>query len=102
MKNLTLIVHADIEQALADTLRGLPQVRGFTIAQVEGHGAQSEHDTALAARDQVVGYTPHIRVDIVLDDKDLEDVLEALRQSQCGIAGRGSYWITKVERLGQL
>ena len=102
MKNLTLIVPDDIKQALSDTLRGLRQVQGFTFAHVEGHGAHAGADTRLSARDRVVGYVPHVRVDIVLDDKDLEDVLEALRQSQVGLAGRGSYWITKVERLGQL
>ena len=81
MKNLTLMVHADIEQALADMLRGLPQVRGFTIVQVEGHGTQSDHDTVLAARDRVVGYTPHIRVDIVLANEAVEGVVNALRAS---------------------
>lgn len=102
MKNLTLIVHADIEQALADTLRSLPQVRGFTIAQVEGHGARSDHDTVLAARDRVVGYTPHIRVDIVLANEVVEEVLNALRTSDCGVVGQGVYWITGVDAFGGL
>jgi len=102
MKNLTLILHTDVKQTLADTLRGLKYVQGFTFTPVEGHGAHTGEDALLSARDRVVGYVPHVRVDIVLDDKDLEDVLEALRHSQVGLAGRGSYWITKVERLGQL
>ena len=102
MKNLTLIVHANIEQALADMLRGLPQVRGFTIAQVEGHGAQSDHDTVRAARDRVVGYTPHIRVDIVLANEAVEGVVNALRASDCGVVGRGVYWITGVDEFGRL
>src|SRR5581483_10766482 len=51
MKNLTLIVHADTEQALADVLRGLPQVSGFTFTNVEDHGPQDERSTELSARD---------------------------------------------------
>lgn len=102
MKNLTLIMPADVEQALADMLRGLKQVQGFTFAPVEGHGAHADESAHLSARDRVVGYVPYVRVDIVLDDKDLDEVLEALRHSQVGLAGRGRYWITKVERLGQL
>ena len=66
MKKLTLIVHADVEQALADMLRGLKQVSGFTFTRVEGHGAQDERDALLSARDRVVGYTPHVRVEILL------------------------------------
>ncbi len=102
MKNLTLVVHADIEQGLADFLRGLGPVRGFTFTHVEGHGPQDERDPALSARDRVVGYTPHVRVDIVVEDENVDAVLDALRQSRSGVAGRGHYWITRVEREGRL
>lgn len=102
MKNLTLIVRADIRQGLADVLRGLAEVEGFTFTTVEGHGPQDERDPALSARDRVVGYTPHVRVDIVLGDKDVDKVLQALRESNCGVTGRGLYWITTVERHDRL
>lgn len=102
MQNLTLIVHADIEQALADALRALPAVPGFTCTRVEGHGPQAEGDPSLSARDRVVGYAPRVRVDIVLEDGAVEKVLDALRKSHSGVAGRGSYWVTNVERQGQL
>ena len=102
MKMLTLIVYADVKQVLADTLRGLKQVQGFTFTHVEGHGAQDSGDPSLSARDHVVGYVPHVRVDIVLEDKDVAVVLDALRNSQCGLSGRGRYWITAVEGQGLL
>jgi len=102
MKSLTLIVHADIEQALADTLRSLKQVSGFTFIHVEGHGPQDEYDPTLSARDRVVGYTPHVRVDIVLKEEDVDDVLQALRTADCGLAGRGIYWITPVNKFDKL
>ena len=102
MKILTLIVHADTEQALADMLRGLKQVTGFTFTHVEGHGAQDERDPSLSARDRVVGYTPHTRVDILLKGEDVDDVLQALRATGGGLAGRGAYWITSVESQGRL
>jgi nitrogen regulatory protein P-II 1 len=102
MKNLMLIVHADLEQMLADTLRGLEQVTGFTFTHVEGHGTQDEHDAALSARDRVVGYVPHVRVDILLKDEDVDDVLRALRTADCGLTGRCIYRVTAVERHGAL
>lgn len=101
MKNLSLIVHADIEQTLADILRGLDQVSGFTFTHVEGHGAQDSQDASLSARDLVVGYTPHVRVDILLNDTDVAGVLTALRKSSGGI-GRGVYWVTEVVQQGRL
>ncbi len=101
MKNLTLIVHADIEQTLADLLRSLPQVSQFTFTHIEGHGAQDERDPSLSARDRVVGYTPQIRVDVVIGDADASAVLDAIRRNG-GVAGRGRYWVTPVEAYGQL
>ncbi|KAF0205933.1 MAG: hypothetical protein FD173_622 [Gallionellaceae bacterium] len=102
MKNLTLIVHADIQRALADTLRSLEQVAGFTFIQVEGHSLQDESDTTLSARDRVIGYTPHVRVDILLEDEDVDDVLQALRAADCGLLGYGIFQVTAVEKQGAL
>ncbi len=102
MKILTLIVHANTQQELADQLRTLNQVSGFTFSHVEGHGAQVESDPFLSARDKVVGYTPRVRVDILLDDADVSVVLGALRQAENGVTGQGVYWTTHVEEGGHL
>ncbi|MBI5137514.1 MAG: DUF3240 family protein [Nitrospirae bacterium] len=102
MKNLVMVVHASVQQELADTLRGLAQVRGFTFSHVEGHSAQSGRDPFLSARDRVVGYVPRIRVDILLEDADLDPVLAMLCGGETGVAGQGVYWVTAVERHGRL
>ncbi len=102
MKNLTLIVHADVQQALADALRSIKQASGFTFTPVEGHGAQDGSDPTLSATDRVVGYTPQVRVDILLEDGDVEAVLQKLRTADCGLAGRGIYWVTPLEHRGRL
>ncbi len=102
MNNLTLIVPADIRQALADALRALPQVSGFTFTHVEGHGAGNTVDPSLSARDRVIGYVPHTRVDIVIEDENVETVLNTLRASHCGVAGRCMYWVTSVTQFGQM
>ncbi len=102
MKNLTLIVHADIQQNLADLLRSQSAVTGFTFTHVEGHGTQDEFDPALSVRDRVVGYTPHMRVDLLLKDEDVDKVLQALRVGGCGPAGCGVFWITPLEQHGRL
>lgn len=102
MKHLTLIIHANVQQNMADQLRALDQVPGFTFSNVEGHGVQSESDPFLSARDKVVGYTPRVRVDILLEDSDVDTVLDTLRDSNTGAKGHGIFWITEVDQSGRL
>lgn len=102
MKLLTLVVHAEIQETLADFLRGLKPVSGFTFSATEGHGKQVSQDTLLSLRDQVVGYIPHVRVDILLDDTAVDEVLLALQQRQSGVAGLGIFWVTDISRQGRL
>ena len=101
MKNLTLIVHADSQQNLADLLRSHTSVTGFTFTHVEGHGAQDERDAFLSPRDRVVGYVPHVRVDILLTDTDVKPVLALLRMTP-DIAANGVYWVTPIDDQGRL
>ncbi|WP_177418291.1 DUF3240 family protein [endosymbiont of Lamellibrachia barhami] len=102
MKHLTLIIHTNVQQDMADQLRSLEQVSGFTFSHAEGHGVQVESDPFLSARDKVVGYTPRVRVDILLQDSDVEPVLDTLRNTTYGVEGNGIYWVTAVEQSGRL
>lgn len=102
MKILTLVVHTDIQQELTSLLRGIEQVPGFTFSHVEGHGMEVESDSFLSARDDVVGYVPRIRTDILLEDGDVDVVLRRLTDGENRITGHGIYWVTPVERGGHL
>lgn len=102
MKQLTLIIHSNVQQDMADQLRSLEQVSGFTFNHAEGRGVQVESNPFLSARDKVVGYTPRIRVDILLEDGDVESVLDTLRNARYGVEGNSIYWVTAVEQSGRL
>lgn len=102
MKQLVMVVHANVQQDLADRLRAIEQVQGFSFGHVEGHGSHTGEDRNLSPRDKVVGYVPRVRVDIMLEDADIAPVLEALRCADCGIAGNGVYWVLPVEQCGRL
>ncbi len=102
MKQLTLIVHTNVQQDLADQLRSIEQVSGFTFVDVEGHGVQVEGDSLLSARDKVVGYTPRVQVEILLEDDDVSYVLDSIRNHTNGIQGHGIYWVTDIQQNGHL
>ena len=102
MKSLIVVVHGNVQQQLADRLRSLDQVQGFTFVHVEGHGTHVEGDPFQSARDRVVGYVPRVRVDILLEDTDVATVLAALRETDNGLAAQGIYWVSAVEEHGRL
>ena len=102
MKNLVMIIHASAQQDVADELRKLDQAQGFTFCPVEGYGAQADRDPLLSARDKVVGYIPRIRVDILLEDADVDAVLGALQSTSNDINDAGIFWVADVEKSGRL
>jgi len=102
VKLLTLIINTNLQQEVSDLLLSLEQVSGFTFCPVEGHGVQDENDAFLSARDKVVGHTPMVRVDILLEEQVTETVLTALRESVNGIQDHGVYWLTTIEQSGKM
>lgn len=101
MKKLTIVIHASVQQSLADNLRVLEQVQGFTFVNVEGHSNFSKEDPFLSAQDKVVGYVPRVRVDVLLEDADVDTVLASLF-TQNKFSGLGIYWVIAVEQHGRL
>lgn len=102
MKLLTLIIRVSAQQDMADQLRLLEQVSGFTFSHAEGHGIQMEGDPLLSARDKVVGYTPRVRVEILLQDADVDLVLGEVRDVTYGAKDQGVFWVTGAEKNGRL
>jgi len=100
VKNLTLLMNESAQRELADLLRGLKPVLGFTFIHVEGHGTHTGGDAFLSDRDRVVGYVPRLRVDILLNEKDVDTVLIAISEARNRLAGQGIYWVTPAERHG--
>ncbi len=101
MKSLNIVIHTSAQQPLADKLRTLEQIQGFTFTHVEGHSEQSDNDPFLSAQDKVVGYSPRVSVAIVLADADVGTVLATLLADE-NLRGQGIYWVTPVEQMGRL
>jgi len=102
MKLLVLIIHHQLKQEAADIFRGIDAVKGFTFSLAEGHGTHSEEGHSLSAHDKVVGYTPHVRVDILLETESVEPVLGLLRKTDLALNRHTFYWVTPVETSGRL
>lgn len=101
MKNLILIFHASLQQEIADILRTLTGLTNFTFTQVEGHRTDLNNQSFSSTRDLVVGFSPYVRADILLDDAAVEGVIATLRSSVSGLSTSGMFLITNVEKYGQ-
>ena len=101
MKKFSMIVHTSLQQELSDLLRSL-KLDSFMFSHVEEHSAQQENDALLSARDRVVGYVPKVRVDIILEDERATSLLDEINQSNISFKGRGMYWISAIEKSGEL
>ncbi len=106
MKCLTLIVAASAKRDLADKLRNIEEVEGFTILDCEGHSSETQHDVFLSVRDRVVGYVPRVRVDIILEDVETKGVIEALKEgfltNDADRARRGRWFVTDILSSGEI
>jgi len=101
MKKLSIVVHTSLQQELADCLRSL-KLKSFMFSHIEEHSSQLKQDVFLSARDKVVGYVPKVRADILLDDERAKTLIDELKGSGVSFAGKGCYWVTDVDEVGEL
>jgi len=101
MKKLSMVVHQSLQQSLADYLRS-QQLDIFMFTHIEEHSSQIQNDSFLSARDKVVGYVPQVRLDIILDQQSIKQLLENIRKSNCDFKGRGIYWVADIDDFGSL
>lgn len=102
MKLLTLIVHTNVQEKLTEQLRSIEQITGFTFCHAEGHGTEPEPDNYLSAHDASIGLAPSLRVEMLIEDANIDVVLAKLRSSEGNVTGQGIYWVSSVEQGGHL
>lgn len=74
-------------------------VQGMTITEVKGFGRQKGHTELYRGAEYVVDFIPKARLDIAIDDSQLEAVIEAITQSAAtGKIGDGKIFVTELER----
>lgn len=75
-------------------------VMGMTVSEVSGYGRQKGHTEVYRGAEYDVALVPKIRIEIVVDDADVDPVVEAITSSgQTGRIGDGKVWVTPVESV---
>ena|SRR4030042_908266 len=85
---------------LDDVKQGLSMlgVKGLTVSEVKGFGRQRGHTEIYRGAEYHVDFVPKIKIELVLDDKILPDVINVIREkAKTGQIGDGKIFVIPVE-----
>ena len=75
-------------------------VNGITVTEASGYGRQRGHTEVYRGAEYTVDLVPKVRVEVLVDDDDTEDVIEVIvKSAQTGRIGDGKVWSVPVETL---
>jgi len=73
-------------------------VQGMTVTEVRGFGRQKGHTELYRGAEYVVDFLPKVKIEIVVEDPQADDVIEAIVQAaRTGRIGDGKIFVTPVE-----
>jgi nitrogen regulatory protein P-II 1 len=75
-------------------------VQGITVSEVKGFGRQKGHTELYRGAEYVVDFIPKIKLEIIVSDSILPQVVEAIEKSaKTGRIGDGKIFVTPVEAV---
>ena len=73
-------------------------IKGITVSEVKGFGRQKGHTELYRGAEYVVDFLPKIKLEIVIADNQLEEVVNAIiKSAQTGRIGDGKIFVTHLE-----
>ena len=84
----------DVREALSDI-----GVTGITVTEVKGFGRQKGHTELYRGAEYVVDFLPKIKVEIAIDDDQLDGVIEAISAAaKTGKIGDGKIFVYELNQ----
>lgn len=85
----------DVREALSEI-----GVSGITVVEVKGFGRQKGHTELYRGAEYVVDFLPKIKVEIAIDDDQLDQVIEAVTDAaKTGKIGDGKIFVTDLAQV---
>jgi nitrogen regulatory protein P-II 2 len=99
MKLITAIIKPfkldDVREALSEI-----GVQGMTVTEVKGFGRQKGHTEMYRGAEYVVDFLPKVKVEVVVDDGMLDQVLESITESaNTGNVGDGKIFVSSLDEV---
>jgi nitrogen regulatory protein PII len=97
MKMILAIVKPNKLQEVKDALSAVG-IKGITVTEVKGFGRQKGHKELYRGAEYVVELVPKIRLEIVVEDDVVKNVIEAIvKSASTGNIGDGKIFVLPVE-----
>ncbi|ALL13369.1 P-II family nitrogen regulator [Caulobacter henricii] len=75
-------------------------VQGMTVLEAKGYGRQKGHTELYRGAEYVVDFLPKIKVEVVIEDSQLEPALEAItRAARTGRIGDGKIFVSEIAEV---
>jgi nitrogen regulatory protein P-II 1 len=75
-------------------------VHGLTVTEASGYGRQKGHTEVYRGAEYTVDLVPKVKVEVLVDDADVEDVMEVIvKSAQTGKIGDGKVWAIPVDAV---
>ncbi len=75
-------------------------VQGMTVLEAKGYGRQKGHTELYRGAEYVVDFLPKIKVEVVIEDSQLEPALEAItRAARTGRIGDGKIFVSDIAEV---
>ena len=99
MKLVTAIIKPfkldDVRDALSEV-----GVQGVTVTEVKGFGRQKGHTELYRGAEYVVDFLPKVKIDVAIDSKMLDRVIEAITKSaRTDKIGDGKIFVFDLEQV---
>ena len=84
----------EVKEALNDL-----GIKGLTVTEAKGFGRQKGHTELYRGAEYVVDFLPKVKIDVAIDDKDLDRVIEAItKAANTGKIGDGKIFVVNLEQ----
>ncbi len=97
MKKIEAIIKPFKLDEVKDALHTLG-IQGITVLEAKGFGRQKGHTELYRGAEYVVDFLPKVKIEVVVDDNIVEEVVEAIKKSaMTGRIGDGKIFITSID-----
>ncbi|MGI9198550.1 MAG: P-II family nitrogen regulator [Candidatus Nanopelagicaceae bacterium] len=99
MKLVTAIIKPGAMESVKSALQDIG-IKGMTVSDASGFGRQMGQTEVYRGAEYVVNLIPKVRLEIIVEDNEIENVLNTIvKSANTGAIGDGKVWVTPVEEI---